>query len=79
MSDRSPCVRTSSPHRVLSGPLALLLALALTASGCSPGPDPSPVGGGPTSKVPEIAKRQKHMEEMLKKGASTAKSSAGPH
>jgi hypothetical protein len=79
MSDRSPCVRTSSPHRVLAGPLAWLLALALTAAGCSPGPDPSPVGGGPTSKVPEIAKRQKHMEEMLKKGESKAKSPDKPH
>jgi hypothetical protein len=79
MSDRSPCVRTSSPHRVLAGPLALLLALALTASGCSPGPDPSPVGGGPTSKVPEIAKRQKHMADMLKKSESKAKSPAEPH
>ena len=79
MSDRSPRIRTSSPHRVLTGPLTLLLALALTASGCSPGPDPSQVGGGPTSKVPEIAKRQKHMEEMLKKGESKAKSPDKPH
>ena len=76
MSDRIPCVRTRIAHRVLSGPSALFFALALTASGCSPGSDASQSEGGPTSKVPEIAKRQKRMEEMLKKGESKAKSAA---
>jgi hypothetical protein len=70
MSDRPSCVRAPSPHRILAG----LLALALTASGCSPGGSPSQDGGGTTSKVPEIAKRQKHMEEMLKKAESKTKS-----
>ncbi len=79
MSDRLPCVRTSSPHRFLAGPLALLLVLTLMASGCSPGAESNPAGGGPTSKVPEIAKRQSHMEEMLKKSESKAKSPAKSH
>ena len=79
MSDRPPCVRAPRPHRILAGPLALSLALALTASGCSPGPAPSQAADGTTSKVPEIAKRQKHMQEMLKKGESKAKSPAKPH
>jgi hypothetical protein len=79
MSDPPPCVRAPSPHRILASPLALSLALALMASGCSTGPAPSQVGGGTTSKVPEIAKRQKHMEEMLKKEESKAKSLAKSH
>ena len=79
MSDRPPCVRTPGPRRILAGPLALFLALTLTASGCSPGSDPSQAGAGTTSKVPEIANRQKHMEEMLKKGESKAKSPTKPH
>jgi hypothetical protein len=72
-------VRAPRPHRILAGPLALSLALALTASGCSPGPAPNQVGDGTTSKVPEIAKRQKYMQEMLKKGESNAESPAKPH
>ena len=48
------------------------LSLALTSWGCSPDSAPSP-GGGVTSKVPEIAKRQGHMEEMLKKSESKTK------
>jgi hypothetical protein len=79
MSAPPHCVRAPSPHRTLAGPLALSLALALTASGCSPGPDSTQVGDGTTSKVPEIAKRQKHMEEMLKKGESKAKPPAKSH
>jgi hypothetical protein len=79
MIDRPPCVRTPSPNRVLAGPLAVLLALALTASGCSPGSDPSQAEGGPRSKVPEIAKRQQHMEEMLKKSEAKAKAPAKTH
>jgi hypothetical protein len=79
MSDRSPCVHAPRLHRFLASPMALSLFLSLTSSGCSSGVAPSEVESGVTSKVPEIAKRQKHMEEMLKKGASTAKSSAGPH
>jgi hypothetical protein len=79
MTDRSACIRAPRLHRILAGPMALSLVLSLAASGCSPGPGPSEVEGGVTSKVPEIAKRQKHMEEMLKKGASTAKSSTEPH
>ena len=78
MSDRSPCVRAPRLHRILAMPMALSLVLSLTSSGCSPVPAQSEVKGGVTSKVPEIAKRQKHLEEMLKKGASTAKSSAEP-
>jgi hypothetical protein len=78
MIDRPPCARAPSPHRILTGPLALSLALALTASGCSPGPATSQVGGGTTSKVPEIAKRQKHMEDLLKKGESKGTSPDKP-
>jgi hypothetical protein len=78
MSDRPPCVRAPRPQRILAAPLALSLALSLPAWGCSPGSDPSQVGGGTTSKVPEIAKRQKHMEELLKKGESKAESPAKP-
>jgi len=76
MNDRSPCARAPRPQQILVGPLAL--ALALTALGCSPGPAPSQFEGGTTSKVPEIAKRQKHMADMLKKGESGAKSAATP-
>ena len=78
MSDRSPCVRAPRLHRILATLMALSVVLSLTALGCSPGPAASEVKDGVTSKVPEIAKRQKHMEEMLKKGASTAKPSAPP-
>ena len=70
MSPRSLRARAPRPSRSLPG----LLALVLATAGCSPGPGSS--GGPATSKVPEIAKRQKHMEDMLKKGASTAKSAA---
>ncbi len=66
MSEWPPCVLASSPQRILAGPLVLCLALAVTASGCSPSPASSQAGDA-TSKVPEIAKRQKRMEEMLKK------------
>jgi hypothetical protein len=76
MSDLPRCVRVPGLHRVLAGPLALCMTLALTASGCSPDSAPSP--DGTTSKVPEIAKRQKHMAEILKKGESKAKSPAAP-
>ena len=78
MSDPPPFVRAPRPHRILAGPLALSLALALTASGCSPDSDSSQAGGA-TSKVPEIAKRQKHMEELVKKGESKAESPAKSH
>jgi hypothetical protein len=78
MSDRPPCVRAPRPPRILAVPLALSLTLALTTSGCSPSPAPSQDGGGTTSKVPEIAKRQKHMADMLKKGESKATSPAEP-
>jgi hypothetical protein len=78
MSDLPPCVRAPRPHRILAGPLALSLSLSLTACGCSPGPAPSQAGDGTTSKVPEIARRQKHMADMLKKGESKAKSPATP-
>ena len=71
MSALPPRVRAPGPHRILAG----ALALSLTASGCAPGPAPNP--DGTTSKVPEIAKRQKHMADMLKKGESKAKSPAG--
>ena len=77
MSDHPPRVRAPRPHRILAGPLAL--SLSLTASGCSPGPAPSQAEDGTTSKVPEIAKRQKHMEEMLKKGESKEKTPTKPH
>ena len=78
MSDRPPCVR--APIRTESWPARWpCLALALTTSGCSPDPAPSPAEDGTTSKVPEIARRQKHMQEMLKKAESKAKSPAKPH
>jgi hypothetical protein len=48
----------------------------MAASGCSPGPASSPGERGTTSTVPEIAKRQKHMDEMLKKTESKAKTPA---
>jgi hypothetical protein len=79
MSDRPPSVRTPGPRRILAVALALSLTLALTISGCSPGPAPSQSGDGTTSKVPEIAKRQKHMADMLKKGGSKTESPAKPH
>jgi hypothetical protein len=79
MSDPPPCVRAPSPHRILASPLAQFLALAVTVSGCSPGPDSSRVGDGTTSKVPEIAKRQKHMNDMIKKAESKEKTPAKPH
>ena len=78
MSDRPPCVFAPGPHRILAGPLVLSLALSLSVAGCSPGPTPSQVEGGTTSKVPEIAKRQKHMADMLKKGESKAVSPGKP-
>ena len=74
MSDRPPCPRTLTPRRISVGLLAQSLALALTGPGCSPEPASSQGGGGTTSKVPEIAKRQKYMQDMLKKGESNAKS-----
>ncbi len=79
MSDRPPCDRAPRRHRILVGPPALSLALALTALGCSPGADSGQVGDGTTSKVPEIAKRQKHMNDMIKKGESKEKAPAKPH
>ena len=79
MSDRSPFVRAPRLHRILASLMALSLVLSLTASGCSPGPTASEVNGGVTSKVPEIGKRQKHMEEILKKGASNEKPSTKPN
>jgi hypothetical protein len=79
MSDRSPCVREPRLHRILASPMALFFILSLTASGCSPSQAPSKDEGGVTSKVPEIAKRQRRMDEMLKKGAPTQKTSAQPH
>jgi hypothetical protein len=78
MNEVLACVRGLQPHRILAGPLTLSLALALSAPGCSPGPAPSQVGGGMTSKVPEIAKRRQHMEAMLKKAESKAKAAAEP-
>ncbi len=79
MSDRPPCVCAPRPHRILAGSLALSLAMALTAWGCSPGPGTGDVGDGTTSKVPEIAKRQKHMNDMIKKAESKEKTPAKPH
>jgi len=76
MSDPPPCVRAPHSQRILSVPLSLSLALAMAASGCSPGPATSQVEGGTTSNVPEIAKRQKHMDDMLKKTESKAKAPA---
>jgi hypothetical protein len=49
------------------------------ASGCTPGSAPSPAEGGTTSKVPEIANRQKHIQDMLKKAESKANPPAKPH
>jgi hypothetical protein len=72
MTDSPRGDRAPRPTRILAGPLAL----ALLASGCSPDPAQSQGGGGTRSKVPEIAKRQKHMEDMLKKGESKEKSPA---
>jgi hypothetical protein len=79
MSDRPPCVCAPRPHRFLSGPLALSLSLAMTAAGCSPGSDSGQGGDGTTSKVPEIAKRQKHMNDMINKAESKEKTPAKPH
>jgi hypothetical protein len=78
MSDSPPCVRAPRPHRILAGSLALSLAMALTASGCSPGSATGEVGDGTTSKVPEIAKRQKHMNDMIQKSESKEKTPAKP-
>jgi hypothetical protein len=79
MSDRPPCVRAPRPHRILAGPLVLALALTLSAPGCSPDSASSPAEDGTTSKVPEIAGRQKRMQEMLKKAESKEKPPARPH
>jgi hypothetical protein len=78
VGDPPPCVRAFGPLRILAGPLALSLAVALTASGCSSDSTSSQATGGITTKVPEIAKRRKHMEDMLKKAESKAKAAAEP-
>jgi hypothetical protein len=67
MTNRSPSARAPRLSRFLSA----LLALALAATGCSPGPGST--GNAATSKVPEVAKHQKHMEDMLKKTEAKAK------
>jgi hypothetical protein len=69
MSDRPPRARAPRPSRFLPG----LLALAVAATGCSPGPGSA--GSPATSKTPEVAKHQKHMEDMLKKTEAEAKPS----
>jgi hypothetical protein len=84
MNDRPPCDRESRPHQILVGLLSvspslfLFFTLILTISGCSPSTATSE-DGVTTSKVPEIAKRQKHMADMLKKAESKATTPTKPH
>lgn len=78
MSDRPHSVDSPGPLQMRTGPLAVLLSLAVSASGCMAEPPSDQAASGTTSKVPEIARRQKHMQDMMKKAQSKEKSPAGP-